>query len=94
MSIKDTIDTYLKGWELGDGDAVRARVRIDAVQAAHARHLLGAIEEEPDGSVIAEMDVRNPEAFRSFVLSFLDHAEVLEPPELRDGMIRWLESFA
>lgn len=84
----------LRGWELGDGDAVRARVQIDAVQAAHARHLLGSVEELPDGSVVAEMDVRNPEAFRSFVLSFLDHAEVLEPPELRAAMVEWLESFA
>ncbi|MEM7142307.1 MAG: WYL domain-containing protein [Actinomycetota bacterium] len=84
----------LRGWELGDGDAVRARVRIDADQAAHARHLLGAVEESPDGAVIAEMDVRNPEAFRSFLLSFLDHAEVLEPAELRADMVAWLESFA
>ena len=30
-------------------------------------------------------------AFRSFVLTFLDHAEVLGPPELRAEMIDWLE---
>lgn len=84
----------LRGWELGDGDPIRARVRIDALQAAHARHLLGEVEELADGSVIAVMDVRNIEAFRSFVLSFLDHAEVLEPPELREAMIEWLVSFA
>ena len=83
----------LRGWELGDGDPVRARVAIDALQAAHARHLLGSVEELDDGGVVAEMDVRNPEAFRSFVLSFLDHAEILEPPELRASMIEWLESF-
>ena len=41
---------------------------------------------------MAELAVRNEEAFRSFVLSFLDHAEVLEPPELRAGMVRWLEA--
>jgi proteasome accessory factor B len=84
----------LKGWELGDREPIRARVQIDAVQAAHARHLLGVVEELSDGAVVAEMDVRNPEAFRSFVLSFLDHAEILEPPALRDSMIEWLESFA
>ncbi len=84
----------LRGWELGDGEPVRALVRIDAVQAAHARHLLGTVEELPDGGVVAAMDVRNEDAFRSFVLSFLDHAEILEPPDLRDGMIAWLEAFA
>ncbi|GJM38933.1 MAG: WYL domain-containing protein [Acidimicrobiales bacterium] len=91
-SVDDPKD--LRGWELGDGEAIRARVQIDAVQAAHARHLLGTVEEQADGSVIADMDVRNPEAFRSFVLSFLDHAEVLDPPELRQGVVDWLESFA
>jgi proteasome accessory factor B len=90
-SVNDPGD--LRGWELGDEEPVRARVRIDAVQAAHARHLLGAVEESDDGGVVAELEVRNPEAFRSFVLSFLDHAEILEPPELRDEMIEWLESF-
>jgi proteasome accessory factor B len=84
--------TDLRGWELGDGDPVRALVRIDAVQAAHARHLLGAVEDLDDGGVVAELAVRNEEAFRSFVLSFLDHAEILEPPDLRDGMVRWLEA--
>jgi proteasome accessory factor B len=84
--------TDLRGWELGDGDPVRALVRIDAVQAAHARHLVGTVEDLDDGGVVAELSVRNEEGFRSFVLGFLDHAEVLEPPELRDGMIEWLES--
>lgn len=84
--------TDLRGWELGDGDPVRTLVHIDAVQAAHARHLLGPVEEHPDGGVVAELEVRNEEALRSFVLSFLDHAEILEPAELRDGMIAWLEA--
>ena len=35
-----------------------------------------------------------PDAFRSFVLDFLDHAEVLSPPELRDDMVRWLQEIA
>jgi proteasome accessory factor B len=90
-SVSDPVD--LRGWELGDGDPLRARVRIDSVQAAHARHLLGDVVESPDGGVVAELEVRNHEAFRSFVLSFLDHAEILEPPELRESMIEWLESF-
>jgi predicted DNA-binding transcriptional regulator YafY len=84
----------LRGWELGDGEPIRALVQVDADQAAHARHLLGSVEELPDGGVVAEMAVRNVEAFRSFVLSFLDHAEILEPPELRDGMIQWLEGIS
>ena len=37
-----------------------------------------------------ELPVTNRAAFRSFVLSFLEHAEVLEPPELRDDLVAWL----
>ena len=48
------------------------------------------MEEEADGSVVVELPVTNRAAFRSFVLSFLDHAEVLEPPELRDDLVAWL----
>jgi predicted DNA-binding transcriptional regulator YafY len=38
------------------------------------------------------LTVSNRDAFRSFVLGFLEHAEVLSPPELRDDMVRWLTS--
>ena len=42
-------------------------------------------------AVVVELPVTNRAAFRSFVLSFLDHAEVLEPAELRDDLVAWLE---
>jgi predicted DNA-binding transcriptional regulator YafY len=48
-------------------------------------------ERRPDGSVVLEVQVTNREAFRSFVLGFLDHAEILGPPELRADMVDWLE---
>ena len=42
--------------------------------------------------MLARLEVRNVDAFRSFVLSFLDHAEVLEPAELRADVVAWLEA--
>ncbi|MDQ1479284.1 MAG: hypothetical protein QOI44_145, partial [Actinomycetota bacterium] len=33
-------------------------------------------------------------AFRSFVLGFLEHAEIVDPPEVRAAMIEWLETVA
>ena len=36
----------------------------------------------------------NREAFRTWVLGLLDHAEVLEPDELRADVISWLEAIA
>jgi len=80
-------------WELGAEAPVRARVRIDGPQAVWAVQHVGpdhVVHEEADGSVVVELPVTNRAAFRSFVLSFLDHAEVLEPAELRDDLIAWL----
>ena len=44
--------------------------------------------------LVLALTVRNNDAFRSFVLSFLEHAEVLEPPELRAAMVEWLQAMA
>ncbi|MEQ1786861.1 MAG: WYL domain-containing protein [Acidimicrobiales bacterium] len=80
-------------WELGAEAPVRARVRIDGPQVGWAVQHVGpdhVVEDAPDGSVVVELPVTNRAAFRSFVLSFLDHAEILEPAELRDDLIAWL----
>jgi len=80
-------------WELGAEEPVRARVRIDGPQAGWAVQHVGpdhVVQEDPDGSVVVELPVTNRAAFRSFVLSFLEHAEVLDPPELRADLIAWL----
>jgi proteasome accessory factor B len=80
-------------WELGAEEPVRARLRIDQPQAGWAVQHVGPdhlVQVEPDGSVVVELPVTNRAAFRSFVLSFLEHAEVLEPPDLRADVIAWL----
>lgn len=82
-------------WELGEGPPVTARLLVDADQAAWAIQHVGreqVVEERPDGSVVIEMAVTNPPGFRSFVLTFLEHAEVLSPPELRADLVEWLEA--
>lgn len=84
-------------WELGDDEPVDARVRVDADQAAYAVRLAGTAavaRRHDDGSVELALPVSNPVAFRSFVLTFLEHAEVLGPPELRDDLIAWLEAMS
>lgn len=88
--VNEPID--LRGWELGDGPVIKATILVDADQAAYARHMLGEVVDRPDRSVTATLDVRNIDAFRSFVLSFLEHAEILEPAELRTDFVEWLEA--
>jgi proteasome accessory factor B len=84
-------------WRLGDGPPVLVRVRIDADQAPWAVASAGedaVVARLPDGAVEVELAVTNRAALRSWVLGFLDHAEVLEPPDARDEMRRWLGALA
>ncbi len=87
----------LDPWLLGEGKPLRARVLFDAEQAPLVRHSIGPDridEERPDGSIVVGFDITNRDGFRSFVLSYLDHAVVLDPPELREDIISWLEAVA
>ena len=84
-------------WQYGEGDAVVASLLVDADQAPWALDRLGEdvlAERRPDGSLVFALPVTNREAFRSFVLGFLDHAEVLGPPELRDDLAAWLRALS
>jgi proteasome accessory factor B len=82
-------------WLLGGDEPVTARLLVDADHAGWAVGQVGPTrveERRPDGSVVLAVHVTNRSAFRSFVLGFLDHAEVLGPPELRAELVEWLEA--
>jgi predicted DNA-binding transcriptional regulator YafY len=84
-------------WQLGVDEPVTARLAIDADQAGWALDHLGdatLVEEAADGAIVVELTVTNRDAFRSFVLGFLEHAEVVGPPELRDELVDWLRGVA
>ena len=80
-------------WEFGDNEPVLITVRFDAEVSDFARQSLSscAVSEQASGGLTFEVPVANWPAFRSFVLSFLDHAEIIDPPEARASMIEWLE---
>jgi proteasome accessory factor B len=85
-------------WRLGADAAVEARVLVDAEQAPWVRAQIGEstdrVEDAPEhgeGAVVVRLAVTNRDAFRSFVLGLLDHAEVLGPPELRAEIRTWLD---
>jgi proteasome accessory factor B len=89
------VEVALRAWELGDGESIEARLRVDADQAVWARHDLGPdahVATHADGSMEFALHVRNPDAFRSYALTFLDHAVVVSPPALRDDLIAWARS--
>ena len=82
-------------WRLGDEEEVEALLLVDAHQADWAVAQVGEAsvrEWRPDGAVVVSLPVSNREAFRSFALGFLDHAEVLGPPALRREVVDWLQA--
>jgi predicted DNA-binding transcriptional regulator YafY len=68
-------------------------LRIDA---SHVPMALGLVDDgevvhrADDGSIDLALTVVNQDAFIGLVLTFLDHAEILEPPELRDALVAHL----
>lgn len=84
-------------WLIGGHEAFVARVRVDPAQAGKVAAEVGEerVQERcDDGSVVLELPVTNRSGFRSWLLGLLDHAEVLEPPELRDDVLAWLQDIA
>jgi proteasome accessory factor B len=83
-------------WLLGEEvEAVEAELLVDGDQAVWAEAEAGPygqVEHRPDGAVVLRFPVTNRGGFRSFVLGFLDHAEVLGPAELRADIVDWLEA--
>src|SRR4051794_5989052 len=92
-----------RAWLLGDDAPVTVRLRIDADHLDTLLAEVGAdatVDEDPpntgagEAGAIVEMPVTNGAAFRTFVLGYLEHAEVLEPPDIRADIVAWLESVA
>lgn len=72
---------------------VDARVRVDAARAGAVAREVGedrVVERSPDGSVEVVVPCGNVDAFRSWVLGLMEHAEVLGPDEVRAEVVGWL----
>ena len=86
-----------RGWLLGDAPTINVRLAVDADHVDGVVAELGAdarVETGADGRTFVDVAVSNQAAFRSFALGFLEHAEIVEPPDVRDAMIEWLETVA
>jgi proteasome accessory factor B len=82
-------------WRLGEEDEILARLLVDGDHAHWARQDLGegaVIATHPDGAVEFGVRVTNRAAFISFALGYLDHAEILGPPDLRQQVIDWMRT--
>lgn len=87
----------LDPWGYGPGEPITAVLWIDPSQAHFAIEVLGQdsiTDRHEDGSVTFGVEVTSWPAFRSFVLSFLDHAELIGPSALRNQFVEWLDDIA
>lgn len=86
-----------RAWMFGDDAPVTVEVLVDAGYLDGALAMFGAdvtVTERPDGRALVEVPVVDRAGFRPVVLSLLDHAEVLSPPDVRADVVRWLELLA
>jgi proteasome accessory factor B len=74
-------------------DAVEATVRVSAARAAATERELGTdrvVDRHPGGAIDVLVPATNLDAFRSWVIGLVDHAVVLDPPDVRDDVVAWL----
>lgn len=80
----------------GDGALQKVRVRFTATVARLIQerrfHDSQELTPEPTGALLATYELSSLEEFTSWILSFGQHAEVLEPPALREKMIAELSA--
>jgi proteasome accessory factor B len=80
----------------GEDATQKVRVRVDALEGPRVIQELGehcVSGRQSDGSVVMELEVSNPRALISWVLTLGPHAEILDPPEVRAEIVEWLRSF-
>ncbi|HZJ25516.1 MAG TPA: WYL domain-containing protein [Acidimicrobiia bacterium] len=84
-------------WQLGHGTPRPVRIAVDSTHSADLVARAGPsarVEAQADGGAIVTLDVLNEDGLRSLVLEYLEHAEILDPPEVRAGFVAWLTVIA
>jgi len=87
----------LDPWDLGGrSEPVTAHVWFDPEVAPTVRAEIGdvTVVSDDDRGLVVALEVTNREGFRSWLLSFLDRAELLSPPDLRQELVEWLTEVA
>lgn len=94
LDLRSVLPDDPKAFGDGHGDAT---VLVDAARAAAIVRELGddrVVARHDDGAVEVTVPCANLPAFRSWILGLGEHAEVLEPAEVRSEIVAWLAGVA
>ncbi|HYG57190.1 MAG TPA: transcriptional regulator [Symbiobacteriaceae bacterium] len=85
------LERYLGNiWGIEDGPLMQVRIRFTRPVAGLARetvwHPTQTVAEEPDGSVIVQMETRGKNEMARWLAGYGGTVEVLAPPELREAV--------
>ncbi|HET8930716.1 MAG TPA: WYL domain-containing protein [Acidimicrobiales bacterium] len=84
----------MEPWRIGGDEPVTVTLRVDPIAVPTVTAQVGAERVDDlaeDGSAIVSLEVASLEGFRSWVLGFGADVEVVEPSEVRDGIVAWLD---
>ena len=92
-------DSYLEDrpWDYGEGRPTEVHIRVDAGFEAAFLQAVGpnaTATPEPGGGTLVRFRAIEIGAVVNFALGFLDHVEIVEPPEARAAIIAALEAWA
>lgn len=97
LNIVKAVPTDRQMMAAGDYEHASARVKIDASLVRTVAREFGReaiVEENPDGSAVFEIPCSNSYAFRLWLFAMVDKAEVVEPADVREMVVRWLDELA
>jgi proteasome accessory factor B len=73
------------------GEVAQVLVNASDVGVVLGQYTQSAVvENRPDGSAVFQVPCSNVQAFEQWLFGFLDRAEVLAPPALRQHVVDWL----
>ena len=79
-------------WQFGTGHSAQALLWVEHEHRAGVEPHADRLVRSDDHGAVYELTYTDAVAFRSYVLGFLDHAEVIAPAELRGDIVAWLEA--
>ncbi|NBO83927.1 MAG: WYL domain-containing protein, partial [Actinobacteria bacterium] len=94
LNIAKAVPTDRQMMAAGDYEHPTAKVLVDSTLVRNVTREFGreaVVRENPDGSAVFEVPCSNNYAFRLWLFAMMDKAVVLEPQEVRDNVVRWLD---